>query len=89
MPDRSTPRCADHDPALALYGGGADGLAVPRGVVARPRRLLRPGGLLVMEHADVQGPATRALVAGEGWDAVRTVEDLTGRPRALVARRRR
>ncbi len=42
-----------------------------------------------MEHADAQGPATRSLVAGEGWDAVRTVEDLTGRPRALVARRRR
>jgi release factor glutamine methyltransferase len=83
------PEVADHDPPLALYGGGAGGLDVPRGVVAAAAGLLVPGGLLVMEHADAQGPATRSLVAGEGWDAVRTVEDLTGRPRALVARRRR
>jgi release factor glutamine methyltransferase len=83
------PEVADHDPPRALYGGGADGLDVPRGVVAAAAGLLVPGGLLVMEHADGQGQATRALVAGPGWDDVRTVADLTGRPRALVARRRR
>ena len=81
------PEVADHDPPVALYGGGRDGLDVPRGVVAAAAGLLVPGGLLVMEHADGQGPATRALVAGPGWDDVRTVDDLTGRPRALVARR--
>ena len=81
------PEVADHDPPRALYGGGADGLDVPRGVVAAAAGLLVPGGLLVMEHADGQGPATRALVAGPGWDDVRTEDDLTGRPRALVARR--
>ncbi len=81
------PEVAEHEPPIALYGGGDDGLAVPRGVVASAAGLLRPGGLLVMEHADAQGPATRALVAGPGWGDVRTVEDLTGRPRALVARR--
>ncbi len=81
------PEVAEHDPPIALYGGGDDGLAVPRGVVAAASRLLRPGGLLVMEHADTQGPGTRALVAGPGWRDVRTAEDLTGRPRALVARR--
>ena len=81
------PEVAEHDPPVALYGGGDDGLAVPRGVVASAARLLRPGGLLVMEHADTQGPGTRALVAGPGWRDVRTAEDLTGRARALVARR--
>jgi release factor glutamine methyltransferase len=81
------PEVADHDPPLALYGGGDDGLAVPRGVVAAAAGLLRSGGLLVMEHADGQGPGTRALVAGPGWGDVRTADDLTGRPRALVARR--
>jgi release factor glutamine methyltransferase len=81
------PEVADHDPPLALYGGGDDGLAVPRGVVAAAAGLLRPGGLLVMEHADTQGPGTRALVAGPGWRDVRTADDLTGRARALVARR--
>jgi release factor glutamine methyltransferase len=81
------PEVADHDPPVALYGGGGDGLAVPRGVVASAAGLLRPGGLLVMEHADGQGSAARALVGGPGWQDVRTVEDLSGRPRALVARR--
>jgi release factor glutamine methyltransferase len=81
------PEVADHDPPVALYGGGDDGLAVPRGVVASAAGLLRPGGLLVMEHADGQGPGARRLVDGPGWRDVRTAEDLTGRPRALVARR--
>ncbi len=31
------PEVADHDPPLALYGGGADGLDVPRGS-SPPRR---------------------------------------------------
>ena len=81
------PEVADHDPPMALYGGGDDGLAVPRGVVAAAAGLLRPGGLLVMEHADGQGPGTRALVTRPGWGDVRSADDLTGRPRALVARR--
>ncbi|GLY28003.1 peptide chain release factor N(5)-glutamine methyltransferase [Kineosporia sp. NBRC 101731] len=81
------PEVRDHDPVLALYGGGDDGLAVPRGVVATAARLLRPGGLLVMEHADVQGPGGRALTKAPDWVDVSTQRDLTGRDRALVARR--
>jgi release factor glutamine methyltransferase len=75
----------DHDPARALYGGGDDGLAVPRQVAARAARLLRVGGTLVMEHADVQGPAVRALLDPGAWTGVRTAPDLTGRDRAVVA----
>jgi len=79
---------ARHDPHVALYGGGEDGLVVPRAVVRTAARLLRPGGLLVMEHGDVQGGATRALAgADDGWVGVTTEPDLTGRDRALVARR--
>ncbi len=81
------PEVRDHDPELALYGGGTDGLEVPRAVVAAAGRLLRDGGLLVMEHADVQGPAARAVVAEAGFVDVRTVPDLTGRDRMVVARR--
>ncbi|HWK92849.1 MAG TPA: HemK/PrmC family methyltransferase [Luteimicrobium sp.] len=82
------PEVRDHDPDLALYGGGADGLAVPGAVVRAAARLLAPGGLFVMEHAEVQADAVRALVEATGVlvDA-RTVDDLTGRPRAVVARR--
>lgn len=82
------PEVRDHDPELALYGGGPDGLEIPRAVATAAARLLRDGGLLVMEHADVQGPAARAMVAGTGAFAdVRTEQDLTGRDRMVVARR--
>ncbi|UEJ82871.1 peptide chain release factor N(5)-glutamine methyltransferase [Brachybacterium halotolerans subsp. kimchii] len=78
----------EHDPARALFGGGEDGLDVPRSVVALAARLLRPGGLLVMEHADVQGSSTRALAHGTGsFTDIRTVRDLTDRDRFLVALR--
>lgn len=90
VPDQAVPRdpeVREHDPALALYGGGPDGLALPRAVVSTARRLLRNGGLLVMEHADVQGPAVLALVAGPAWSDARDHRDLTGRPRVLTARR--
>ncbi|MEO6142765.1 MAG: HemK/PrmC family methyltransferase, partial [Dermatophilaceae bacterium] len=49
------PEVRDHDPDVALYGGSSDGLRIPLAVAARAAVLLRPGGLLVMEHADVQG----------------------------------
>lgn len=46
----------DHDPAVALFGGPS-GLEVIEQVVRTAALLLRPGGLLVVEHADVQGPS--------------------------------
>lgn len=83
------PEVRDHDPDLALYGGGADGLEVPRAVLAAAARLLVPGGLLVMEHAEVQDAAARAAAEATGaFEAVASRADLTGRPRMLVARRR-
>ena len=82
------PEVRDHDPDLALYGGGPDGLDVPRAVLAAAVRLLVPGGLLVMEHAEVQAAAARAAASATGGLVdVRTEDDLTGRPRMLLARR--
>ncbi|MFK5582083.1 peptide chain release factor N(5)-glutamine methyltransferase [Serinicoccus sp. LYQ131] len=77
----------DHDPELALYGGGADGLLVPREVAARAAHLLRPGGVLLMEHADVQGEELTGLLRGQGWEQVRDHPDLNGRPRVARAQR--
>ena len=82
------PEVRDHDPDLALYGGGSDGLEVPRAVLAAAARLLVPGGLLVMEHAEVQDAAARADAEATGaFEQVESRADLTGRPRMLVARR--
>src|SRR5699024_1228931 len=44
----------DHDPEIALYGRGTDGLKVPRDVLNRAQKLLMPGGIIIMEHAEVQ-----------------------------------
>ncbi len=82
------PEVAEHDPAIALYGLGADGLEVPRGVTAAAARLLRPRGLYVMEHAEVQGVAALEMVGATGlFDQAETRLDLTGRPRMVWARR--
>lgn len=84
------PEVRDHDPELALYGGGIDGLEVPRAVIRAAVRLLAPGALLVMEHADSQGRDVRdAAHAVGGLTDIRTLPDLTGRDRMLVARRDR
>ena len=73
-----------HDPEHALYGG-EDGLDVVRSVSATARRLLRPGGSLVIEHGDLQGEEMRALLTADGWRAAATHRDLTGRDRATTA----
>ena len=48
------PEVAAYDPGVALWSG-ADGLDALRVVATVSVRLLRPGGLVVVEHADVQG----------------------------------
>lgn len=80
------PEVRDHDPGLALYGGSADGLAIPRRVAARAAHLLRPGGVLVMEHADTQGELLTAALRRSGhWQEITDLPDLAGRPRVTRA----
>lgn len=83
------PEARDHDPHMALYGGGADGMVLPRAALSSAARLLRPGGFFIMEHAEVQAEAMAAMFAASGaWDRVRTHQDLNGRNRATSAIRR-
>ncbi len=80
------PEVREHDPQVALYGGSADGLAIPLAVAARAARLLRGGGVLVMEHADSQGTSLPQALRRTGeWVAVLDHADLAGRPRTTVA----
>jgi release factor glutamine methyltransferase len=79
------PEVRDHDPRMALLGGD-DGLDVVRVVERRARRLLKPGGLFVVEHSDRQGETTPALLRDAGWVDVADHLDLTGRPRFATAR---
>ncbi len=77
----------DHDPALALWSG-QDGLDAIRMVERTAARLLRAGGVAVVEHADVQGDSAPAIFAGTGaWAQVRDRRDLSDRARFVTARR--
>ncbi|QCU79442.1 peptide chain release factor N(5)-glutamine methyltransferase [Citricoccus sp. SGAir0253] len=77
---------ARRDPAMALYGGGADGLRMPAVVAAAAARLLRPGGVFVMEHDDTQAAAVAGLLERDGlFTAVRSHRDLNDRPRFTEA----
>ena len=80
------PEARDHDPHLALFSGD-DGLDAIRRLAVRAAELLRPGGVLGVEHADVQGEAVPAVLTATGrWTEVRDHRDLAGRPRFTTAR---
>lgn len=72
------------DPEHALYGG-EDGLDVVRNVSRTGLRLLHSGGVLVIEHGELQGGEIRRLLDADGWHATATHRDLTGRDRATTA----
>lgn len=76
-----------HDPAEALFGG-EDGLDVIRVVHSVARRLLAPGGLVAMEHDQSHADQVREIFS-DGFFDIRTVRDLAGHPRHLLARRGR
>ena len=76
----------DHDPHLALFSGD-DGLDAMRVVERRAARLLRPGGVVGAEHADVQGVSAPEVFRTAGrWTEVVDHLDLAGRPRFVTAR---
>ncbi|GAA1178254.1 peptide chain release factor N(5)-glutamine methyltransferase [Nesterenkonia xinjiangensis] len=80
----------EHDPGLALYGGGADGLEMPLAVVEAAASLLIDGGWMIMEHAEAQARAIAdRLLSDRRFAQVRTHQDLTGRDRATSALRLR
>ena len=80
------PEARDHDPHLALFSG-ADGLDAIRVLERRAAVLLRPGGVVGFEHADVQGESAPAVFTASGrWADVRDHADLAGRPRYTTAR---
>jgi release factor glutamine methyltransferase len=83
IPDEAVPRDVEvrlYDPALALYSG-PDGLDAVRVVALVASKLLAPGGLLAIEHGELQGLAVRQILIDFGWRPVSTHPDLTSRDR--------
>lgn len=83
IPDAEVPNDPEvfaHDPHLALFGG-SDGLDVVREIVDFALQALRPGGVLMMEHSNLQGSAVADLLASAGFRTIHTERDLIGRDR--------
>jgi release factor glutamine methyltransferase len=79
------PEVGEYDPATALWGG-SDGLDAIRVIERTARRLLRPGGLVAVEHGAPQGAEVYWVFAEEnGWHATSNHIDLAGRDRFVSA----
>jgi release factor glutamine methyltransferase len=77
----------DWEPIVALYGG-TDGLRVLTRIVDDARRVLVPGGVLVVETAgEPQVDAVAARVSSARYIDVAIRADLTGRRRFVAGRR--
>lgn len=75
----------DNEPELAL-DGGPDGLDVFRRLLELAPRALCPGGMFCCELYEGHLDRAAELVRAQGgWDRVEVREDLTRRPRILVA----
>src|SRR6202167_786022 len=79
------PEAAEYDPPAALWSG-SDGLDAVRSVSRVAQWLLRRGGLLAVEHSDLQGSAVYWVFSEEGgWSDTRNHRDLTNRDRFVTA----
>jgi release factor glutamine methyltransferase len=74
-----------HEPHRALFGG-AEGLDIYRRLIPQAQQVLKPNGWLVMEIGYSQEQAIRDLLSD--WEQVRSVPDLQGIPRVMVASRK-
>ena len=73
------------EPASALFSPDA-GLAHLAAVGEVARRLLRAGGLVILEHGAGQGACVRGLLARQGFTGIGTRRDLAGLARCTLGR---
>jgi release factor glutamine methyltransferase len=77
---------AGFEPHIALFGGPT-GMEIPQQFIAAAARLLKPAGVLVIEHTEEQGPAIASALSVD-FSEVALHDDLVGRPRWTSAVRR-
>jgi release factor glutamine methyltransferase len=81
------PEVGEYDPPAALWGG-PDGLDTIRRLERTAHRLLRPGGLVAVEHGCAQGAEVYwTFPETAGWHDTRNHKDLACRDRFVTARR--
>ena len=86
--DEKLPQEVDgYEPVIALRGGKVDGMQMPKLFIDSAARLLKPGGILIMEHHEKQSDLIKQALKEE-FTLPQTHADLTGRDRFTSARRR-
>jgi release factor glutamine methyltransferase len=81
------PEVGEYEPTAALYSG-SDGLDAIRVVERVARRLLRPAGMVAVEHGSRQGAQVYWVFAEDnGWQQTRNHTDLAGLDRFVTATR--
>jgi release factor glutamine methyltransferase len=79
------PEVGEYDPPAALWSG-SDGLDAMRAVERAARALLRPDGMVAVEHGWQQGAAVYWIFSEEaGWRDTRNHKDLADRDRFVTA----
>jgi release factor glutamine methyltransferase len=74
----------DFEPPVALFGGPT-GLEIYERLIFAARRVLRPGGWLLMELGYNSVEPARGML-GSGWTEISVAQDLAGLPRVLAAK---
>lgn len=84
--DQELPADVQMEPSEALFGG-ATGLEVPKLFIDAAARLLKSGGVLAIEHTEIQGQAISGLLE-EMFTNIELHYDLNDRPRWTSAVRK-
>lgn len=82
--DTLTAEVNDYEPRPAL-DGGTDGLELFRRFIGDACELLKPSGVLAVELFEESLEEARNIALDHGFSEARIVQDLTNRPRILVA----
>jgi release factor glutamine methyltransferase len=81
------PEVRDHEPRLAL-DGGEDGLDAYRALAPEIVRVLKPGGLMLVEIGYDQGESVPPLFRAAGAEGVEVLKDLSDRHRVVIGRKK-
>ena len=84
--DQELPEDVQKEPSVALFGG-VTGLEIPKHFINAAARLLKSGGVLAIEHTELQGQAISGLLE-EMFINIELHYDLNDRPRWTSAVRK-
>ena len=73
-----------YEPRMAL-ASGADGLDAIRRISGEAKSVIKPGGIVLIEHGDGQQEEVARILAADGWSDISHVNDLAGKPRVTIA----